>query len=234
MGAGVMVAKAILGGIGGAFNGAKDGHAAIAKKVGTSDTDNSKEMYDTTYSIGNMGMDKLKEQRDGLVSQFMSGKGNAEGAKAGKDAAGSAGSSAGSSAAGSAGSSAASGAAASSAASGAAAAASDIDLKSIYGDSIDDKIIENFAKIAAIDFKYKADAQSEYNGEFGVDGQEHIGIKAQDLQDNEATKGTVSENENGDLVVDTRHLTFADTAAIAELSRRVLALEEIVKELQNK
>lgn len=109
---------------------------------------------------------------------------------------------------------------------------SDEDLKNVYGD-IDDKIIENFAKISAIDFTYKPEAQEKYNGELGVDNKEHVGVIAQELQSNEATKGTVVENENGDLQVDTRHLAFADTAAIAELSRRVLALEEVVKELQN-
>lgn len=219
-----LIAKGVLGGIGGAFNGAKDGHASIAQKVGTSDTNHSKEFYNTTYGAGNMGMDKMAEQKSSIMNQFMNSKGseNAKDLKSAKDAA------SGASNAASGASSAASGA------STAAAVASDIDLKSIYGNSIDDKIIENFAKISAIDFHYKPEAQAEYNGAFGVDDKEHIGIKAQELQDNEATKGTVSENENGDLIVDTRHLTFADTAAIAELSRRVLALEEIVKELQNK
>jgi hypothetical protein len=41
-------------------------------------------------------------------------------------------------------------------------------------------------------------------------------------------------NENGDLTVNADQLTMADTAAIAELSRRVLALEQAVKELANK
>lgn len=109
---------------------------------------------------------------------------------------------------------------------------SDLGLKEIYGDSIDDRIIENFAKISAIDFTYKPEAQEEYNGEKGVDNKEHIGVIAQELATNEATKGTVAQNENGDLEVDTRHLTFADTAAIAELSRRVLALEEAIKEMK--
>ena len=39
---------------------------------------------------------------------------------------------------------------------------------------------------------------------------------------------------NGDLTVNADQLTMADTAAIAELSRRVLALEQAVKELANK
>ena len=105
---------------------------------------------------------------------------------------------------------------------------SDEDLKNIYGEAIDDKLIENFAKISAIDFKYNQEAQNELN----VDDKEHIGVIAQELQNNEATKGTVEQTENGDLAVNTDQLTMADTAAIAELSRRVLALEEAVKSLQ--
>ena len=239
-----LIAKAVLGGIGGGFNGAKDGHAAIASKVGTSDTNHSKEFYNTTYGAGNMGLDNAAKQKNDLLNKAMQqGSQQASNAKGGENAGNSGGAdAAGASASGADAGSAASGAgsaaggAAAGAGAGAAAAggASDIDLKSIYGESIDDRIIENFAKISAIDFHYKPSAQKEYNGAFGVDNKEHIGIKAQELQDNEATKGTVSENENGDLIVDTRHLTFADTAAIAELSRRVLALEEIVKELQNK
>lgn len=241
-----LIAKAVLGGIGGGFNGAKDGHAAIASKVGTSDTNHSKEFYNTTYGAGNMGLDNAAKQKNDLLNKAMQqGSQQASNAKGGENAgnsggadaagAGASGADAGSAASG-AGSAAGGASAGAGAGAGAAAAAgaSDIDLKSIYGDSIDDRIIENFAKISAIDFHYKPSAQKEYNGAFGVDNKEHIGIKAQELQDNEATKGTVSENENGDLIVDTRHLTFADTAAIAELSRRVLALEEIVKELQNK
>lgn len=109
---------------------------------------------------------------------------------------------------------------------------SDEDLKNIYGEAIDDKLIENFAKISAIDFKYNQEAQNEYQNELNVDDKEHIGVIAQELQNNEATKGTVEQTENGDLAVNTDQLTMADTAAIAELSRRVLALEEAVKSLQ--
>ena len=111
---------------------------------------------------------------------------------------------------------------------------SDKDLKAIYGDNIDDKIIENFAKLSAIDFQYTPEAQAEYANELNVDDKEHIGVIAQELENNEATEGAVEHNENGDLTVNADQLTMADTAAIAELSRRVLALEQAVKELANK
>lgn len=228
----MMIAKAILGGIGGGFSGAADGMNTA--EVGSTNTDHKDKYKKLGYDIGNQGFDKLAQQKESLMSQFSQGgkggdaKGAGEAGKAGE--AGSAGS------AGASGASGASGAAASgassAAASGAAGAVSDETLKSIYGDSIDDKIIENFAKISAIDFTYNDEAKEKYDDNLGVDDKEHVGVVAQELAVNDATKGTVSQNENGDLEVDTRHLAFADTAAIAELSRRVLALEEVVKGLR--
>lgn len=111
---------------------------------------------------------------------------------------------------------------------------SDARLKEVYGESISDRIIEDFAKIAAIDFKYTPEAQSEYKGENGVDDKEHTGVIAQELAGTESTENTVSPDENGNLTVDTRHLTMANTAAIAELSRRILTLETAIKEIMGK
>lgn len=209
------IAKGLARGAGGALTQAAQSYGNVAKKVGSKSTDNSQEMYNNGYKIGNLGIDELDEETLGkLKGKNKENNGDAANASEAAET------------------SEATDSVETAEAVDAASTASDVDLKSIYGDSIDDKIIENFAKIKAIDFHYKPDAQEEYKGKYGVDNLEHIGIKAQDLQDNEATKGTVSENENGDLVVDTGHLTFADTAAIGELSRRLLALENIVKELQ--
>jgi hypothetical protein len=112
---------------------------------------------------------------------------------------------------------------------------SDENLKKIYGDNLSDRLVEDFAKIRAIDFKYTPEAQQEYSeGELSVDNNEHTGVTAQNLEEVESTAGAVSTNMNGDKEVDTNHLTFANTATIGELSRRVLALEEVVKELSEK
>ena len=111
---------------------------------------------------------------------------------------------------------------------------SDARLKEVYGESISDRIIEDFAKIAAIDFKYKPEAQKEYAGEHGVDDKEHTGVIAQELADTKSTESTVSPDENGNLSVDTQQLTMANTAAIAELSRRILTLETAIKEIMGK
>ena len=111
---------------------------------------------------------------------------------------------------------------------------SDENLKKIYGDNLSDRLVEDFAKIRAIDFKYTPEAQKEYKGELSVDDNNHTGVTAQNLEEVESTSGAVSTNMNGDKEVDTKHLTFANTATIGELSRRVLALEEVVKELSEK
>jgi hypothetical protein len=168
-------------------------------------------------------MDKMKEKMNAKMSSIM----GQQAAKAGGENAGA------DSSAGDAASSGADAAQASEAAD-AAAGVSDVLLKTVYGDSLDDRIIDNFAKISAISFEYNDEAKSKYGEEKAVDDNQHIGVIAQELEANPITEGAVKTNENGDLEVDTRHLTFAGTAAIGELSRRVLALEEAVKELQQK
>jgi hypothetical protein len=208
MGAAMMVAKAILGGIGGGLQGAGKGSRTV--DANDMNTNHSQEFSDSGYQVGNMGLDKVKEKIFSKFSTSMD-KDNAEtttDTSTGADVA------------------------EASNASDAASALSDVLLKTVYGEELDDKIIDNFAKISAISFEYNDEAKEEYGEEKAVDENQHIGVIAQELAENPVTEGAVKSNENGDLEVDTRHLTFADTAAIAELSRRVLALEEAVKEIQ--
>ena len=228
MSAALTIIKAILGGIGGGFTGAVEG--AQTADIESGKTNHLKEMNKRTYDAGNLGGDKMAENMGALMSM---GQGGGIGSGASMGAAKSANMTSGMSGAGSAAASGA-GSAAASGASAAASAMSDIFLKEVYKDNIDDQIIENFSKISAIDFKYKPDAQKEYAGCCGVDNKEHIGVIAQELEANPATAGTVETNEKGDKQVNTAQLTMADTAAIAELSRRVLALEEAVKNLNRR
>lgn len=224
MSAALTIIKAILGGIGGGLNGAVEG--AQTADIESGKTNHLKEMNKRTYDAGNLGGDKMAENMGALMSL---GQGGGIGSGASMGAAKSANMTSGMSGAGS-----AAGSAAASGASAAASAMSDIFLKEVYKDNIDDQIIENFSKISAIDFKYKPDAQKEYAGCCGVDNKEHIGVIAQELEANPATAGTVETNEKGDKQVNTAQLTMADTAAIAELSRRVLALEQSVKNLNRR
>lgn len=221
MGAAMMIAKGILGGIGGGLQGAGKGSRTV--DINDMNTNHAEEFSDLAYQVGNHGMDKMKEKMNTKMSSAMV----QQAAKAGGENAGA------DSSAGDAASSGADAAQASEAAE-VASAVSDVLLKTVYGDSLDDKIIDNFAKISAISFEYNDEAKSKYGQEKAVDDNQHIGVIAQELEANPITEGAVKTNENGDLEVDTRHLTFADTAAIGELSRRVLALEDAVKELQQK
>lgn len=107
---------------------------------------------------------------------------------------------------------------------------SDGSLKNIYGENINDDLIKAFSLIDTADFTYKKEAQEEYKNNDNMDGKEHIGVIAQQLEANPITSGTVERNENGDLEIKTGHLTAENTAAIAELSRRVLALEKAMEE----
>ena len=221
MGAAMMIAKGILGGIGGGLQGAGKGSRTV--DINDMNTNHAEKFSDLAYQVGNQSMDKMKEKINAKMSSAM-------GQQAAKDGGENA------SADSSAGDAASSGADAAQASEAAevASAVSDVLLKTVYGDSLDDKIIDNFAKISAISFEYNDEAKSKYGQEKAVDDNQHIGVIAQELEANPITEGAVKTNENGDLEVDTRHLTFADTAAIGELSRRVLALEDAVKELQQK
>ena len=221
MGAAMMIAKGILGGIGGGLQGAGKGSRTV--DINDMNTNHAEEFSDLAYQVGNHGMDKMKEKINTKMSSAM----GQQAAKAGGENAGV------DSSAGDAASTGVDAAQASEAAE-VASAVSDVLLKTVYGDSLDDKIIDNFAKISAISFEYNDEAKSKYGQEKAVDDNQHIGVIAQELEANPITEGAVKTNENGDLEVDTRHLTFVDTAAIGELSRRVLALEEAVKELQQK
>ena len=235
------IVKGILGGAGGGFTGAVNGMGTA--QVGSQNTDHLDKFTKLGYDIGNQGADKLfkstngkgrielrnEDKKDGEsgssynyenVPEQLQGAGGSDYMKTYASG----------------GSSAVPGAGEAGGIAEAAATlgGSDYNLKEIYGDAITDKIIENFAKISAIDFTYKPEAQEQYQGDKGVDGNEHIGVIAQELEKNPVTEGTVTEDQNGNKVVDTRHLAFADTAAIAELSRRVLALEAVVKEMSEK
>lgn len=215
MGAAMMIAKGILGGIGGGLQGAGKGSRTV--DINDMNTNHAEEFSDLAYQVGNQGMDKMKEKINAKMNSAMGQQTAKDGGENAGDAA----------------SSGADAAQASEAAE-VASAVSDVLLKTVYGDSLDDKIIDNFAKISAISFEYNDEAKSKYGQEKAVDDNQHIGVIAQELEANPVTEGAVKTNENGDLEVDTRHLTFADTAAIGELSRRVLALEDAVKELQQK
>lgn len=108
-----------------------------------------------------------------------------------------------------------------------AAIASDEELKTIYPDMGDD-ILDAFRNIRSVEFNYTPEAIEEAKTEIlpGVDNDEHIGVIAQDVE--KVFPETVEDNGSGHKLVDTKELTMANTAAIAELARQLKELKEKV------
>ena len=104
---------------------------------------------------------------------------------------------------------------------------SDERLKDIFGEETP---IDCFAKIHSYEFKYTPQAQEMMQGKNHVDDKEHLGVMAQELLMNPATSACVIKDTDGFLKVDTAQLTMANTATIAELSRKVKKLEEMLGE----
>ncbi len=104
---------------------------------------------------------------------------------------------------------------------------SDERLKDIFGEETP---IDCFAKIHSYEFKYTPQAQEMMQGKNHVDDKEHFGVMAQELLMNPATSACVIKDTDGFLKVDTAQLTMANTATIAELSRKVQQLEQMLGE----
>ena len=104
---------------------------------------------------------------------------------------------------------------------------SDERLKNIFGENED--IIKIFSKINAIEFKYNDKAHDIPGGEEkGIDEDLHLGIKAQDLEKSPLTASAVSEDENGNKIVDTKELTMANSAVLSEICKRLEAIEKVL------
>ena len=97
-----------------------------------------------------------------------------------------------------------------------------------------DDIIDLFSKINAYDFAYTDKAKDLYLGNKGVDNDEHVGVMAQELQQNPITDSTVAKDENGYLSIDTKELTMADTAVLSDVCKRLLQIEERLNKLEAK
>ena len=102
--------------------------------------------------------------------------------------------------------------------------------KSVFNDDI----IDLFSKINAYDFAYTDKAKDLYLGNKGVDNDEHVGVMAQELQQNPITDSTVAKDENGYLSIDTKELTAADTAVLSDVCKRLLQVEERLNKLEAK
>ena len=106
-----------------------------------------------------------------------------------------------------------------------AAMASDETLKNLYPDMGED-ILNAFRKIRSCEFTYTPEAIEKTKVEIlpGVDEDTHMGISAQDVE--AVLPEAVIDNGSGHKLVDTKEMTMANTAAIAELARKVKDIEE--------
>ena len=106
-----------------------------------------------------------------------------------------------------------------------AAMASDETLKNLYPDMGED-ILNAFRKIRSCEFTYTPEAIEKTKVEIlpGVDEDTHMGVSAQDVE--AVLPEAVVDNGSGHKLVDTKEMTMANTAAIAELARQLKELKE--------
>lgn len=104
--------------------------------------------------------------------------------------------------------------------------ASDERLKNISGGNQD--IIDLFSKINSIEFTYNDKAKKALgNKDSGVDNDRHVGVIAQELASNPITSSAVVQDpQTGYLQVDTKEMTMANSAVLADLCKRVIAIEQ--------
>ena len=105
------------------------------------------------------------------------------------------------------------------------AIASDETLKNLYPDMGED-ILNAFRKIRSCEFTYTPEAIEKTKVEIlpGVDEDTHMGVSAQDVE--AVLPEAVIDNGSGHKLVDTKEMTMANTAAIAELARQLKELKE--------
>lgn len=105
------------------------------------------------------------------------------------------------------------------------AMASDETLKNLYPDMGED-ILNAFRKIRSCEFTYTPEAIEKTKVEIlpGVDEDAHMGVSAQDVES--VLPEAVVDNGSGHKLVDTKEMTMANTAAIAELARKIKDIEE--------
>ena len=100
---------------------------------------------------------------------------------------------------------------------------SDCRLKELFGT---DDIVKLFSHINSYEFKYTPKALRLYNGTKGVDEGTNIGVMAQELEENPVTANTVIDDENGYKNIETNKLATTEAAVLADVCKRLIAIEE--------
>jgi hypothetical protein len=103
-------------------------------------------------------------------------------------------------------------------------ALSDERCKELFGST---DLLDAIADIDAYRFRYKEGADKiDPNA---TPDKEHIGVMAQELAANPATKDVVEQDPSGYLTVNIKDLTMETFAAVTELAKRVKELEARLK-----
>ncbi len=92
----------------------------------------------------------------------------------------------------------------------------------MYG--ANDDLLKAFADIDSYLFKYKK--RFSEDPKYNADDNLHIGVMAQELKENPLTESAIVENDEGFLMVDTRQLTMTLCAIVANLSKKIIEIEE--------
>jgi hypothetical protein len=83
---------------------------------------------------------------------------------------------------------------------------------------------KQYANLNAYLYKYKPELVKTAKGRLGMDDKAHVGVMAQELEKNPVTAGAVHD-DNGIKTVDTRQLTMANTATLADIAKEIEKLK---------
>jgi hypothetical protein len=106
---------------------------------------------------------------------------------------------------------------------------SDARCKELFGNT---DLLSSISDLNEYVYKYKKSAQENPAlKDKHVDDEIHVGPVAQELKANPITEGTVKEDPlSGFLTVDTAQLSLVEMSILSAMAKRILKLEEIIKE----
>lgn len=106
---------------------------------------------------------------------------------------------------------------------------SDARCKELFGNT---DLLSSISDLNEYVYKYKKSAQENPAlKDKHVDDEIHVGPVAQELKENPITEGTVKEDPlSGFLTVDTAQLSLVEMSILSAMAKRILKLEEIIKE----
>lgn len=102
-------------------------------------------------------------------------------------------------------------------------AISDENVKTEVQNNVGDELLDEMSQVKPFHFTYKPEFQ-ELDDTGSIDSDEHIGVKAQDIEAQPLLNSIISENENGLKEIDIREMTLANTAAISALINKLKEL----------